>query len=115
MADTNAPKPAEKKADPKPLDNEQVHVTVDPKDRHSKDHKEYAEKVKEGVKKEVKKALQDAKKDGAQKQLDAAEKAVDDAKKKVDPKKVDKLKVKVEGEVDGDKVSREKTVTPKEG
>ncbi len=105
-------KPAEKKD--APLKNPEVHIEVTPKERGDK---EYAQKVKEGLKGEVKKELKAAEKDGAKKQLDAAEKVADDAKKGVDPSKITKIRIKVEGEVgtDGDKVSREKTIIPKEG
>jgi hypothetical protein len=115
-----APKPAEKPAEPpKPLESPKVDVTVTPKDganrQEKKDNQQHAGEIKEKIEKEVKKQLDANKGGGAKKQLDAAEKVADDAKKGVDPKKIEKVKIKVEGEVDGDKVSREKTVTPKEG
>ena len=116
--DTSSGKPAEKKPEP-PLEKPKVDVTVTPKDGESrqekKDNKEYADSVKEKVEKKVKEQLDANQGGGAKKQLDAAEKVADDAKQGVDQKKVDKIKIKVEGEVDGDKVSREKTVTPKGG
>jgi hypothetical protein len=116
--DNSSAKPAEKKAEP-PLENPKVDVTVTPKDgsnrQEKKDNKEYADSVKEKVEKEVKKQLDANKDGGAKKQLDAAEKVADGAKQGADKSKVEKIKIKVEGEVDGDKVTREKTVTPKGG
>ena len=100
--------------DPKDLENERVHVTVEPKDG-SPESKEQARKVKENLKDNVKKAIEKKKGEGARKQLDAAEDEVDHAKKVVSPRTVKKIRVKVEGEVDGDEVTREKTVKPKEG
>ncbi len=105
-------KPAEKKE--APLKNPEVHIEVTPR---QKGDKEYAQKVKENLREQVKQDIEKSKKDGATKQLEAAEKGADTAKKQVDAQKVTKVRVKVEGEVgpDGDKVSKEKTVTPKEG
>jgi len=100
--------------DPKDLENERVHVTVEPKE-DSSEGKEHARKVKENLKKKVKDAIEKKKGEGARKQLDAAEDEVDDAKKLVSPRTVKKIRVKVEGEVDGDEVTREKTVKPKGG
>lgn len=110
-----APKPV---AEP-PLKNPKVDVTVTPKETNdrgqSMENRKYSHRVEESLEKEIKKQLDDNKGGGAKKQLDAAEKAADGAKKGADPKKIVKIKIKVGGEVDGDKVSREKTVTPKEG
>ena len=100
--------------DPKDLENERVHVTVEPKEG-SGDTKEGAKKVKDNLKKKVKEAINDKKGEGARKQLDAAEDAIDDAKGAVSPRVVKKIRVKIEGEVDGDEITREKTVKPKEG
>ncbi len=100
-----------------PLKNPEVHVEVTPREKRDSSQKEYAERVKETIKKEVREKLKEAEGGGAKKQLDAAEKVADDAKTKVDPKKIQRVRIKVEGEVgpDGDKISREKTVVPKEG
>ena len=116
MSDNNAT-PNDKKPDPtpKPLEKEKVDVSVQPK-KGEPGAKVYADKVKKSLEGDVKKSLEGAKKDGAQKQLDAAEKAAQDAGKKIDPDKIEKVKVKVEGESGGEKVKRETTVTPsKEG
>jgi len=100
--------------DKKPLEKEEVHVTVTPKDPRDPEHRKTAEKVKETVKKEVKKALDDNKGGGAKKQLDAAEEKIDKAKEQVSPSQVEKINVKVKGkDADGDEVTRERTVKPK--
>lgn len=118
MSDQNATS-GDKKADPtpKPLEKEKIDVTVTPKQggdkKQTADNKQYAEKVKKSLEGDVKKSLDGAKQDGAKKQLDAAEKATQDAGKKIDPTKIDKVKVKVEGESGGEKVKRETVVTPK--
>ncbi len=102
------------KVDPKPLKEEEVHVTVTPKDRNNPDHRKAAEKVKETVKKEVRKALDDNKGGGAKRQLDEADKRIDQAKEQVSPRQVEKINVKVKGkDHDGDEVVRERTVKPK--
>lgn len=121
MSDAQTAKPDNSSAKPaeKPLENPKVDVTVTPKDgnnrQEKKDNKEYADKIKEKVEKEVKKEIDANKGGGAKKQLDAAEQVADGAKKGADKGKVEKIKIKVEGEVDGDKITREKTVTPKGG
>ncbi len=105
--------PDEKK-DAKPLDREEVHVTVTPKDPRDPTHREAAEKVKKVVKDGVKKALDDNKGGGAKKQLDAADGKIDEAKERASPQKIDKINVKVKGkDGDGDEVVRERTVKPK--
>lgn len=100
--------------DPKDLENEHVHVTVEPKE-DSGDAKQHARKVKENLKRKIKKAIEKKKGEGARKQLDAAEDEVDNAKRAVSPRVVKRIRVKIEGEVDGDQVTREKTVKPSEG
>jgi hypothetical protein len=116
--DNSSAKPGAKPAEP-PLEKPKVDVTVTPKEGESrterKDNKDYAEKVEKKLKEQVQQQIDGNKGGGAKKQLDAAEQVADGAKKGVDGNKVDKVKIKVEGEVDGDKVSREKTVTPKGG
>lgn len=116
--DNSSAKPAEKKAEP-PLENPKVDVSVTPKKgenrKQTEENKEYADHVQKKVEKEVKKALDANKGGGAKKQLDAAEQVADGAKRGADKGRVEKIKIKVEGEVDGDKVTREKTVTPKGG
>lgn len=102
-------------ADTKPIEKPKVDVTVTPK-KGADGAREYADKVKKSLEGDVKKALDGAKEGGSKKQLDAAEKAATDAGKKIDPQKIEKVKVKVEGEAGGEKVKREKVVTPsKEG
>lgn len=104
----------EKKDAPKPLEKEEVHVSVKPKDPKDPAHRQVAEKVKANVEKEVKKALDDNKSGGVQKQLDAAEKKIDDAKNGTSPNQIEKISVKVKGkDGDGDEVSRERSVKPK--
>ncbi|KPJ86013.1 hypothetical protein AMJ57_00885 [Parcubacteria bacterium SG8_24] len=107
----------EKKEEAKPLEKERVHVEVTPKkDGEGVDDSEnqgYSKKVKKRLKDEVTKVIKEKKGDGAKKQLDAADEAIDEAKKKVSPQKVEKIRVKVEGESDGDQVVRERTVKPK--
>ena len=104
----------EKKDAPKPLEKEEVHVTVTPKDPKDPDHRRAAEKVKTTVKEQVKKALDDNKSGGAQKQLDAAEKKIDEAKERTSPNQIEKINVKVKGkDGDGDDVTRERSVKPK--
>lgn len=117
MSDQNATN-NDKKADTaaKPLEKEKVDVTVTPKEtkdrKQRQDNKDYAEKVKKSLENDVKKSLDGAKQDGAKKQLDAAEKTTQDAGKKIDPQKIEKVKVKVEGEAGGEKVKRETVVAP---
>jgi len=103
----------DKKEQPKPLDKEEVVVSVTPKDPKDPQHQETAKKVKKAVEKEVKKALDDNKGGGAKKQLDAAEEKIDQAKKQVSPTQVEKIKVRVAGKDGEDDVSREKVVKPK--
>jgi len=104
----------EKKVPPPPLKEEEVHVTVTPKDPRDPQHRQTAEKVKKTVKEGVKKALDDNKGGGSKKQLDAAEEKIDEAKDRVNPKQVEKISVKVKGkDADGDEVVRERTVKPK--
>jgi len=103
----------EKKEQPKPLDKEDVVVSVTPKDPKDPKHQEAAKRVKKTVEREVKKALDDNKGGGAKKQLDAAEEKVDEAKKQVSPTQVEKIKVRVSGKDGEDDVSREKVVKPK--
>lgn len=109
----------DKKADAasKPIEKEKIDVTVTPKQggdkKQTADNKQYADKVKKSLESDVKKSLDGAKEGGAKKQLDAAEKATQDAGKKIDPAKIEKVKVKVEGEAGGEKVKRETVVAPK--
>lgn len=100
--------------DLKDLENERVHVTVEPKE-DSDGAKRHAQKIKENLKGKIRKAIEKKKGEGARKQLDAAEDEVDNVKRTVSPRVVKKIGVKIEGEVDGDQVTREKTVTPSEG
>ncbi len=97
--------------DEKPLQKEKVDVAVQPK-KGEPGAREYADKVKKSLEGDVKKSLEGAKEGGSKKQLDAAEKTTQDAGKKIDPQKIERVKVKVEGEVDGEKVKRETTVKP---
>ncbi|HTM67725.1 MAG TPA: hypothetical protein VL426_00345 [Candidatus Binatia bacterium] len=109
----------DKKADAatKPLEKEKIDVSVTPKQggdkKQTQDNRQYADKVKKSLENDVKKSLDGAKQDGAKKQLDAAEKTAQDAGKKIDPSKIEKVKVKVEGEAGGEKVKRETVVAPK--
>ncbi len=104
---------------PKPLEKERIHVTVTPekgKDAQDATRKnEYSRKVKERLKEEVRKAVSDNQSGGAQKQLDAAKQKAEDAGKQVSREAIKEIKVKVEGEAGGKKVSKEVTVEPKEG
>ncbi|MEY4744166.1 MAG: hypothetical protein RL272_111 [Candidatus Parcubacteria bacterium] len=114
MADQNNATSSDKKPttkDDKPLQKEKVDVSVQPK-KGEPGAKEYADKVRKSLEGDVKKSLEGAKEGGSKKQLDAAEKTTQDAGKKIDPQKIERVKVKVEGEVDGDKVKRETTVKP---
>lgn len=97
--------------DEKPLQKEKVDVSVQPK-KGEPGAKEYADKVRKSLEGDVKKSLEGAKEGGAKKQLDAAEKTAQDAGKKIDPQKIERVKVKVEGEVDGQRVKKETTVKP---
>lgn len=96
--------------DKKPLEDPKVKVSVDTQ----RGKQGSGTKIKRGVEKEVKDAIEKNKDKGARKQLDAAEDAVEKAQKQVSNRDIKKIKVKVEGTVDGDKVSREKEVTPKD-
>lgn len=118
MADQKATS-GDKKADSaaKPLEKEKIDVTVTPKQgtdrKQSQDNRQYADKVKKSLEGDVKKSLEGAKEGGSKKQLDAAEKTAQDAGTKIDPSKIEKVKVKVEGEAGGEKVKRETVVAPK--
>ena len=105
---------AEDKKDAKPLEKEEVHATVTPKDPRDPSHRDTAEKIKKVVKEGVKKALDDNKGGGAKKQLDEADRKIDEAKERTNPRQVDKINVKIKGkDGDGDDVVRERTVKPK--
>jgi len=107
---------ADDKKTAKPLEKEEVHVTVTPKNPKDPDHKQAAEKVKKTVKDGVKKALDDNKGGGAKKQLDAADDKVDEAKERASPRQIEKINVKVKGEDgEGGEIVRERTVKPKGG
>ncbi len=113
MADKSNATSSDKKPtrDEKPIQKEKVDVSVQPK-KGEPGAKKYADKVKKSLEGDVKKSLEGAKEGGSKKQLDAAEKTTQDAGKKIDPQKIERVKVKVEGEVDGEKVKRETVVKP---
>lgn len=97
-----------------PLKDPKVDVAVEPK-RGDDGNEHHAEKVKAKIEKEVKKALEDNKRGGWKKQLDAADDAAKKAGSPADPKKVERPKVTVTGEdPDGHEVSRTTKVKPDE-
>lgn len=99
-----------------PLNNPKVKVDVVPKEGRNPDHKKEAEKVKEKLTEKINKAVSDSKSGGKEKQFDAAEAETKKAAEGVDGKKVDKIKVSVEGtDKDGHDVSKGWGVKPKEG
>lgn len=104
---------AQKKDDPKPIEKERVHVEVEPKDKDDSSDRDYGRKVKENVKRQVKEAIEKNKDGGQRKQVDAVDDVIDTTKKRVNPGKVEKVRVKVEGETsDGDTITHERTVKP---
>ena len=98
--------------DKKPLKNPEVDVNVTPK-RNVSGNDPYVKKVKRSLEGDVKKAIDKAAPDGSKKQLESAEKATKDAATKIDPSKVDNVKVRVKGDVDGETVRKETAARPK--
>jgi len=97
----------------KPLENTEVHVTVEPKDKRSQSDKDYSQRVKDTVKQKAKEAVEKNRDKGARKQVESVDDVIDEAKESVDPKRVEQVKVKVKGEnADGDSVTHERSVKP---
>lgn len=99
-----------------PLKDPKVGVDVVPKDSRSKDHRDAAKKVAEKLKEKIDQAVSDNKSGGKEKQFDAAEAEVDKAADGTDNRKIEKIKVLVEGKDDaGNDVAKGWGKKPKEG
>lgn len=97
----------------KPLKKPKVKVDAQPQDGRNPSHKKVSEKVREGVKKKVDDAIEKSRDGGYKKQLDAAERAVEEEAQKIDRSTIKKVRVKVEGDIegaDGKKRGVEKTI-----
>ncbi|MEA3249934.1 MAG: hypothetical protein U9Q03_06320 [Patescibacteria group bacterium] len=90
-------KPDEKK----PLRKPKVKVRANPRDKGNEGHRDVAKKVRKGFKEKVEKVLKENKGGGHERQLDAAEKAVEKEAAKVDGGAIRKVKVKIEGDIEG--------------
>jgi hypothetical protein len=101
------------------LKDSTVHVTVKPKEgktlSETRNNKDAAEKIKDGIKEGVKQDIEKRKGQGATKQLDVVDEAADKAKKGVSPRVVEDVEIKVDGKTtDGDEVTRRRKVKPTE-
>jgi len=102
---------------PEPIENPRIGVVPKPRDPKSPEDREVARKVREGVKKKVEEAIEGAKDQGWQKQLDAAGKAAGEEGKMIPRRRIKWIKVHVEGDRGGDRkdpVRREILVIPGE-
>ena len=106
----------DKKSPPPPLKDPKVGITVTPKDEKNPEHKKIAETVKKALKEKVDKAIEENKPGGGEKQFNAVKKEAKKAGQATDPSKIKEIRVGVRvTDEEGDKDTREQTVTAKEG
>jgi hypothetical protein len=110
MPDKKVPDKDPLPPDKAPMKDPPIEVKVQPKDAGTKDQRrenhQYADKVRKRLSEDVKKSVDTAGNDAERRdspnprkdQLDAAKKTVDDASRQIDPNKIERVKVKVDGE-----------------
>ena len=85
----------------KPIRNPKVKVAAPPRKKTDERQRDVSKRVKRGVKERVERTLKENKGGGYKRQLDAAEKAVEDEATKIPGNVIKKVKVRIEGDVEG--------------
>lgn len=85
----------------RPIQKPKVQVEAPPQDGRNPKHKQVSERVKKDVKEKVDEAIEKSKGGGFRKQLDAAKEAVKEKAAEVSPGSIRKIKVRIQGDVEG--------------
>jgi hypothetical protein len=102
MSDDNRLGRGDRPDEEKPIKNPKVKVGSKPKDgKKDEAYKRVSKKVRKGFKEKVEKTLKENKDGGHKKQIRKAREAVEEEVKKVPGNVIERVKVKIEGDIEG--------------